>query len=286
MRNIILAMALFVLASSCSKKDINPGSGGSSKDSLPAISFLDVSYGTSGQQKADIYLPAGRNEQTKTIVVIHGGGWTSGDKSDLTSYVSEFQKRLPGYAIANLDYRLITADSSLLSLQEKDILSAVQFLKSKSKDYSVSNDFILLGVSAGAHLAMLQGYKHSDVVQPKGIISFFGPTDLSKLYNHYLDNSIPWVLKKILGATFEENPEIFQQASPINYVSSSSAPTLMLHGAADPLVPVEQAFLLHNKLDSLGVTNQLVVYPGEGHGWRGNDLVDSYNKVEAFIKGL
>jgi dipeptidyl aminopeptidase/acylaminoacyl peptidase len=60
----------------------------------------------------------------------------------------------------------------------------------------------------------------------------------------------------------------------------------MLHGDKDVLVPIEQAYMLQQKLEANGVYNKLIVYPGEGHGWTGDDLSDSFLQVESFIKGL
>jgi len=254
-------------------------------DSLAAVNFLDVSYGNSSQQTMDVYLPANRNEKTRLVIIIHGGGWSEGDKKDFNNFISEFQKRLPGYALANLNYRLVTATGNYFPTQENDINSAVQLLKSKTNDYAISQDFIYVGISAGAHLALLQGYKHNDILQPKGIVSFFGPVDLERLYKNS-DASIPDQLKYIMNATLSVDPNLFYESSPINFVTPKSAPTLMLHGDKYVLVPIEQAYMLQHKLEENGVFNRLVVYPGQGHGWEGKDLTDSYFQVEAFIKGL
>jgi acetyl esterase/lipase len=219
------------------------------------------------------------------VIIIHGGGWSSGDKKDFNNFIAEFQKRLPGYALANLNYRLVTATGNFFPTQEHDINSAIEFLENKTEDYHISQDFVYVGISAGAHLALLQGYKHNDVLQPKGIVSFFGPVDLERLYANS-DSSIPDQLKYIMNATLDVNPNIFFESSPINFVTSKSAPTLMLHGDKDVLVPIEQAYMLQHKLDENGVFNKLIVYPGQGHGWTGNDLTDSFLQVESFIKGL
>lgn len=280
-----LALGLILFIGSCKKNDIASVSQESKNDSLPEVNFKDVSYGESAEQKLDVYLPALRNEKTRMVIIIHGGGWNSGDKADFNSYVTEFQKRLPGYAFANVNYRLVTETGNYFPTQETDIKSAIEFLKNKSADYNISRNFIFLGVSAGAQLALLQGYKHNDVLQPKGIVSFFGPVDLERLYINS-DQSIPSQLKFIMNATLESNPNIFFDSSPINFVSSNSAPTLMLHGDKDMLVPVEQAYLLQDKLNEKGVFNKLVIYPGQGHGWDGKDLSDSFSQVEIFIKGL
>jgi acetyl esterase/lipase len=285
MQNYIVALALSVLALSCSKGDLPADGHSGSRDSLAATYYMDVSYGNSPQQKMDVYLPEYRSSKTPTVIIIHGGGWTAGDKSDFTAYITEFQKRLPGYAFANFNYRLVTEDGNYFPTQENDIKSAIEFLKGKSKDYVISNDFIFLGISAGAHLAMLQAYKHNDIAQPKGVISYFGPVDLEQLYINS-NSSIPWVLKTITGFTLEDNRQIFVESSPINYVSAQSAPTLMLHGDKDSIVPLEQAQMLHRKLDNFHVNNKLIVYKGEGHGWVDDNLNDSFNKIEEFIKGL
>ena len=280
-----LAFGLVLFISSCKKNDIASVPQESKNDSLPAVNFKDVSYGESAEQKLDVYLPALRNDRTRMVIIIHGGGWNSGDKADFNSYVTEFQNRLPGYAFANINYRLVTETGNYFPTQETDIKSAIEFLINKAADYNISRNFIFLGVSAGAHLALLQGYKHNDVLQPKGIVSFFGPVDLERLYVNS-DQSIPSQLKFIMNATLESNPNIFFDSSPINFVSSNSAPTLMLHGDKDMLVPVEQAYLLQDKLNEKGVFNKLVIYPGQAHGWGGKDLSDSFFHVETFIKGL
>ncbi len=277
----LLGLALFV--SACQKDDISDGNNNGG--SLAAESHIDVKYGSDGKQALDIYLPENRNENTPLLIIIHGGGWSGGDKSDFDSYITEFQNRLPGYAFANLNYRLVTASGNYFPTQENDIKSAVMYLKDNAASYNISTNFVFLGISAGAHLALLQGYKHSDILQPRGIVSFFGPVDLQRLYVNS-DSSIPTVLKSIMNATLEKNPEIFFESSPINYVSSTAAPTLMLHGDADQLVPLEQAYLLRDKLQESGVDNKVVVYPGQGHGWIGPDLVDSFDQVVEFVKGL
>jgi acetyl esterase/lipase len=284
MRYLGFVLGLALLVSSCSKKDVGTLDGPSA-DSLPASSYQNVSYGSDAQQKLDVYLPANRNNKTRLLIIIHGGGWSAGDKSDFNNYITEFQNRLPGYAFANLNYRLVTKDTNFFPTQENDIASAITFLRDKSAEYKISQNFVYLGISAGAHLALLQAYKHSDILQPRGIVSFFGPADLVRLYMNN-ENTVPDAIKNVMNATLEEDPNIFYESSPINYVGSNSAPTLMLHGDKDNVVPVEQAYLLRDKLQEFNVTNKLVVYPGQGHGWFGDDLQDSFLQVQNFIRGL
>src|SRR5687768_18591269 len=119
MRYIILAFGLALLTVSCSKKEVGTGDtpGG---DSLAAVSYMNVSYGEDNKQRLDVYLPANRNSKTRLLVIAHGGGWSGGDKSDFDSYISEFQKRLPHYAFANVNYRLATQTENHFPTQAKD----------------------------------------------------------------------------------------------------------------------------------------------------------------------
>lgn len=75
---------------------------------LEAKTLLNVSYGNNVQQKFDLYLPANRTQNTKTLILVHGGGWTDGDKADMNYAVDIVKQYLPEYAIANINYRLAT----------------------------------------------------------------------------------------------------------------------------------------------------------------------------------
>ena len=78
-------------------------------------------YGKDTAQRMDVYLPSNRSaDSTKSIVLIHGGGWNSGSKNDFATYIDSFKQRMPGYAIFNLDYRLVNG-SNLFPTQEQDV---------------------------------------------------------------------------------------------------------------------------------------------------------------------
>ena len=256
-------------------------------DTTPAVTAqtrLDVSYGTDALQKMDIYLPAGRSAATtKAIILIHGGAWATGDKSDFSAYVDTLKKRQADYAIFNINYRLATAAGNFFPTQENDVKAAFDFIVSKTSEYKISQKIVLLGASAGGHLALLQGYKYNTPVKPKAIVDFFGPTDITDLYVHPADPSLLPILQVLLGGTPSSNPTMYQQSSPINFVTAQSPPTIIFQGGVDPLVPVSQSASLNTKLQTMGVVHQYVLYPSEGHGWYGDDLVDSFNAIQAFL---
>jgi acetyl esterase/lipase len=249
---------------------------------LPAKTMMNVAYGSDPLQKLDIYLPSGRSiDTTKVIILIHEGAWSDGDKSGFDTLIPHFQQRLPSYAIFNLNYRLADGASNFFPTQENDVKSAIGFIYSKRSEYGISDKFVYLGASAGGHLALLEGYKYTTPVKPKAIVSFFGPTDLTSLYN-----SNPFaglVLSEVVGATPVSNPALYAQSSPITFVSAASPPTLLLQGGADPIVPPFQADSLLVHLTTANVPHQYIFYPAESHGWFGATLDDSFDKIAVFL---
>jgi len=252
-------------------------------NSLPAQTIKDVPYGTDALEKMDVYLPAGRSTAaTKVMIMIHGGAWSSGDKTDFNDYVDTIKKRQPDYAVFNINYRLATGTTTTFPAQENDVKAAVEFIVSKSSEYNVSQKIVLLGASAGGHLALLQGYKYPTPVKAKAIVDFFGPTDMTSLYNT-ANPLVQSAIAAVVGATPTTNATLYQQSSPINFVTAQSSPTIIFQGGIDPLVPPTQSITLDAKLLSMGVTHQYVFYPTEGHSWVGPNLTDSFDKLQAFL---
>src|SRR4030095_14134957 len=269
----ILLLSLFF--SSCKKND-------ETEQDQP-VSMLNVSYGTNAQQKMDVFLPSNRSTtNTKVIIMIHGGGWNTGDKADFNEYVDSLKKREPSYAIFNINYRLANSPD-LFPAQEQDVKAAVEFINNKRQEYKISDKFALVGASAGAHLALLQGYKYSTPIKPKAIIDFFGPTDLVSMYNNPPNPLVQPTLLAVTGGTPTTNNTLYTQSSPINFVSSQAPPTMILHGGIDIVVSPSQSVSLDTKLFISGTTHQYVFYPAEGHGWVGANLTDSFNKIQAFL---
>ena len=283
MRSAILLTALTVLFFSCSKNDIQPVAP---VTALAASTQLNVSYGTDPLQKMDVYLPAGRTvSTTKLMVMIHGGGWSQGDKADMTAFVDTIQKRFPAYAVVNVNYRLVTAAGNFFPTQENDVKAAIEFLFNKRSDYAMSDKFVLLGASAGSHLSLLQAYKYNTPVKIKAVIDFFGPTDMTALHNDPASIYVPSssIAQLFNGATPTSNSAAYVQSSPVTFVNAQSPPTIILHGGLDPLVKPSQATALRDKLILNNVPNSYVFYPSEYHGWTGPNLTDSFDKIQAFI---
>lgn len=277
---IIIVVASFLLFSCKKEKSNNPP-----PTTVAEKTELNVAYGTNAAQKMDVYLPAGRTASTtKVIILIHGGGWSGGDKADFTVYVDTLKRRLPGYAIININYRLATGTSNLFPTQENDVNAAVNFIYGKRTEYVISDKFVLLGNSAGGHLSLLQAYKYSSPVKIKAVVDFYGPTDLVDMYNNPASIfAQPSALAAVVGGTPITNPVMYQQSSPINFVTAQSPPTIILQGGVDILVAPSQSSALNNKLQTFGVIKQYVFYPAENHGWTGVTLTDSFDKITTFL---
>lgn len=257
----------------CSKKELN---------NKIVNQLNNESYGSDAQQKMDVYLPANRTvSSTKTIVLIHGGGWIGGDKSDMVGIQTELIKRFPNCAFVNLNYRLAqNGVKHLFPTQENDVDLALSTYLNNSSKYEVSKDLILFGLSAGGHLVLMNGFKNTQG-NIKAIIDGFGPTDLNAAWNLGLD--FQTLLLNVTGKTATADSLFYAQSSPINYVKKDVPPTLILQGGKDEIVPPSQSYVLRDKLLLTGAKHQLVFYPNEAHGWIGTNLTDTFNKIESFL---
>ncbi len=280
---LIASVSFSLLLNSCSKSDSGNGSG---TVTIVEKNMTNVSYGTDPMQKMDIFLPANRTTATtKVMILIHGGGWTTGDKADFTLYMDTLKKRIPDYAIFNLNYRLATFPASNpFPTQELDVKAAVDFIYGNRSTYLISDKFVIMGASAGGHLALLQSYKYHTPANIKAVVDFFGPTDMVDMYNNPGAYSAA-AIALLLSGTPTTNPTMYQQSSPLTFVNASSCPTIILQGGLDPLVnPTTQSLALKNKLTTAGVINQYVFYPLGGHGdWDAATNTDAFNKIQVFL---
>ena len=261
--------------------------GEKSEATLAQLDMTNISYGSDTANNMDIYLPRGRDSaNTKVILFIHGGSWSSGDKNEFADAIPVLRSKLQDYAMFNMNYRFARNDNTRYPAQMIDIEAALNFIQSKADEYRINaNKICLVGASAGAHLALLEAYKNNKSGKIKAVVDLFGPTDLTDLYTHHpIPAQARPVIVNFLGATPATNPNVYMQASPINFVNTQSVPTKIFHGADDMVVPVTQSAALKVKLELNNVKVDMTVYQGEGHGWYGNNLLDTYQKTIDFIK--
>ena len=285
---LLYIFSFSILLISCSSDDAPGDDGPIITEPLLAETFLNVSYGENSQQVYDIYLPAGRtSDKTKVIVLVHGGGWTSGDKADMDNFVDLIQTAHPNHAIVNINYVLASAVQPFVPAfpnQFLDIQSVIDQITDEKETLQIVPEFGLIGTSAGAHISLMYDavYDNHDVV--KMVADIVGPTNFTDpfyandpLFNLALSALVDESAYP-LGANYAE------VTSPALQVSNSSSPTILFYGNQDPLVPLSNGELLKTNLTNASVTNSFTVYDG-GHGdWDEASLLDLQVQLSNFIE--
>ena len=208
----------------------------------------------------NIYKPKYLTRPAPLLVFIHGGAWRSGKRTDYLVYTVAFAQK--GYITATVSYRLLK-DGPYPACAE-DVSDAVQWFFKHGDQYGYDpNRIAIIGGSAGAHLALLAAYgwknprQSNDSINSqvkthriKAVVDIYGPVDLTTEYSQHQP-----LVTSFLAHSYNEAPELYKEASPIQYVNKNSPPTMIIHGTSDDLVPVSQSDLLKARLDSLGVPN-------------------------------
>lgn len=273
----ILAALSFVLAG-CQKQvdDTDP------VETTVYKEIKNESYGSDTAEKADIYLPAGRNTSaTKVAILLHGGAWSTGDKTDLNDFIKTVQLKYPELAIVNMNYRL-AGPANYHPAQINDIKNLLDYLDNKSSIWGISNNYAIGGVSAGAHLALLYSYKYDAAKKIKVVLSVVGPTYFLDPY--YVNNPLYQpIVTNFIGKPLSDSAS-YRDASPAWVVAAGAPPTYMAYGGLDPLVPVANPILLDQKLTTLNVPHQYDFFPTEGHEFTNPTYDTVARKMVAFLK--
>ena len=206
--------------------------------------------------KADIYRISDQ-ELRPAVVLIHGGGWATGDKWNMADHARELAQA--GFVVLNINYRL--APKWKFPAQVDDCRAALLWTTQEANTYRVDPKRIgLYGYSAGAHLAALVACNPAPEQPPvRAVVAGGAPCDFSELE---LKNR---TLAYWLGGSRSEKPENYQQASPRLYASPNDPPFFFFHGDADGLVPVSNSRCLHDELQKHGIESQFLEVPNQGH---------------------
>jgi len=223
--------------------------------------------------KLDLYLPQEIKGDVPVIVFVHGGGWKNGSKDS--------GKRgawmVPhGFAIASISYRL--TDVGQWPDQINDCYAAVRWVRKNAKKYGLNGEHIgCWGTSAGAHLTALMGTrtftgKERVSSRVQATADWFGPSELLTMPPNNVGNGRTEedVAKSngavLLGATVKDVPKLAKDASALDNVTGDDSPFLIMHGTADPGVPISQSEKLHAALTAVGVPSTFVKLKGAKHG--------------------
>ena len=241
--------------------------------------------------KVDLYLPPSSKKGNPVIMNIHGGGWKNGVKESQGGFSTFFKA---GYAVANLEYRL-TGQATAPAAIEDVRCALIYLIKNAEALHIDKNRIVIMGGSAGGHLALMGGLLGNDHrfdtncpgvedVKVAAIVDKYGITDVwdwAYGKNITSKSATNWLGDKAKDEKFAAS------VSPMTYVTKNSPPVFIVHGDADPTVPYQHSVDLYNKLLSLGVKTTFITVPGGLHGKFDKEKnAEINNAIVEFVKKL
>ena len=234
------------------------------------IPNLTYHVASNQENKLDLYIPRDATSPTPVLMYIHGGGWVGGTKESSVLRILPYLEM--GWAVANVEYRLGAVARAPAAVE--DGLCALRWVIRNAEQYNLDvSRIVTTGNSAGGHLALTTGMipasagldrecPGSEELNVAAIINWYGITEVGDLLDgpNTRSYAVGWM------GSLENRFEIAERVSPMTYVRAGLPPTLTIHGDADPTVPYQQALTLHEKLDEVGVPNELHTVPGGRHG--------------------
>ncbi len=258
----------------------------------------DLKYGENPRNYYDLYLPEDISESTNPkvkhlILYIHGGSWTSGDKSDGMVYCRNFAGN--GYVAATISYTLHAegVKTNILKINE-EVRASVSAIKAKCQELGIElDDMAITGFSAGACQAMMYGFRDATTSElpVKFIAQQSGPTSFEPAI--WRSDVVNWTIKRQTGldgsasgdaywismfsgenvtAEMVQNGEaeaIWRKISPISYIASTKTPILSAYGVLDGVVPPVSRTILEDALISAGMKSgtdyDIIVMKHSGH---------------------
>ena len=230
----------------------------------------------------DLYLPEDV-APAPVIVHVHGGGWRRGSRREpLPVLGPDFYDGLAaqGFAVAAIDYRL--SGEARYPAPLEDVRMAVGWIRDHGPSYGLDAGRVFLwGDSSGGHLALLAALTAAK--QPgsevQGVVAWFPVTDLAGLpadvagVGGVPDPGPDSREAQLLGAPASLVPDLAGEASPLAHASAGAPPILLMHGAADDMVPAAQSIRLAEALRAAGAEVELDLVPEATHFWKGADDV-------------
>jgi len=261
--------------------------------------YEDIEYAKAGRTslELDLYRPSGYGYDLPAVVWIHGGGWSGGDKSDVSEMCEQIAQG--GYVVVSLNFRL--SDEAIFPASVFDVKAGVRWVRGNADEYDIDSTKIgTIGSSSGGHMASLLGTSGgvSDLEGKVGdnldqlstvqaVVDMFGPVDLVNLTTDcandcvvdHNDSESPE--SNYLGCTLPDCLGRAAVASATTYIDSDDPPFFILHGNEDPVIPLAQSTNFAASLTNVGVSTEIIVVDGYSHD-RGMFWNYSDNIIEFF----
>ena len=214
--------------------------------------------------KGDLYLPEVVNSQQSAVVedkpvvlLVHGGGWADNDNRYQMVDIAE---RLVsnGFVVFNVTYRL--APEYHFPAPVDDLLEALKWLKNHDEELGVNMmNTALYGYSAGGHLVELAAMRE----MPKGVnikaVVAGGTPHFVRLDPDF------YMVKDFMGHQWQDDPERYRDATPVDRVSEDFPPVFIYHGEKDVLVPRPHVDKWEDRLKDLEIEHEIHWVIGRGH---------------------
>lgn len=231
--------------------------------------------------RMDVYTPRppAAGTASPAIVVVHGGGWSSGDKGDASLFSGWLAEH--GYAVFDIEYR--TTPQPNWKSATGDVKCAVGWLKqhASTPDWRIDPKRItLLGRSAGGHLALLAAYTPGDPKLPpscdvpdttvESVVDYYGPTDLTWGFAHPSKPAVYDSRAKeegFVGGTPDSARDLYRALSPTLRVTENAPRTLLIHGGRDQFVSKENTEQMADRLHQATVRYETLIIPYAQHGF-------------------
>lgn len=237
----------------------------------------DLKYGEWADTAYDLYIPKELkgDKEGALVLFIHGGSYTSGDKSDLDMWCKFFTSL--GYVSATVNYTLASETvNSNINLMNEQIYSSVGAIKEKCVSLGIDlSQMAISGQSAGGHLAMLYAYSHYEdsPIPVKFVFQQTGPASFEpSLWGSDEADAAAEFLSGMSGNTVTAEmindgsyKAICDEISPLAYVNENTVPTLIAYGTKDMVVPGEIKYLLIDALDEHGIEYDYIEFTNSGH---------------------
>jgi acetyl esterase/lipase len=200
------------------------------------------------------------------VLVVHSGGWDKGSADEFGDWHRELASH--GVVVLSMNYRL--APQYQWPVQREDVRHAVQWARSNADVLDINTDqLFIMGRSAGGQIASACAYALPEL-GIRGCILFYSPMDMifARKYAYAKDvlNSLK-LLRQYLGGDPEDATAAYESASAIHFVNETTPPTLLMHGALDSLVWVEQSRRLRRRLVEAKVSCQYIELPCATHAF-------------------
>ena len=217
----------------------------------------------------DLYRSSSATEPQPLVVMIHGGSWNGGGKSQLPAINRYLATR--GYTVAAINYRLTPKWKSPAPVD--DVFGAIEFMRTNAAQLGIdATRIVLIGRSAGGQIALSAAYSGRDAAI-RGVVSFYAPTDLVLGYAKPSRRSIldsKAVLEAYLGGPPAQTLDAYVVASPVQHINETTPPTLLIHGELDPIVWSAHSELLSARLKGARRPELYLKLPWATHGCDAN----------------